>query len=84
MAEARTLEDPLVRVTLVEDEGPQAPPLVEEEDQIPHLGVTSRVKRTVTSTPSAGSAETNENPKKRNLTSHYNGLQAARVDVKFL
>ena len=40
----RTLEALRVRVTLVEDEGPQPPPLVEEEHPFPHLRVSRQVK----------------------------------------
>ena len=39
-----TLDVLRVRVTQVEDEGPQPPPLVEEEHTTPHLRVSRRVK----------------------------------------
>ena len=41
--EAVIVGDPPVRVTLVEDEGPQHPPLVEEEHPTPHPRMSSRV-----------------------------------------
>ena len=43
-AGALTLEALRVRATLVEDEGRQPIPLVEEENQTPHLRVSLRVK----------------------------------------
>ena len=39
-----TLKVLRVRVTLVEDEGPQPPPLVEEEHPTPYLRVRHQVK----------------------------------------
>ena len=57
-----TLEVVRVRVTLVEDEGPEAPPLVEEKHPVP---------RTAPSTPSAdGADKNNEHAKKRRLNWH--------------
>ena len=73
-----------VRVTLVEDEGPKPPPLVEEEHPTPHLrGEQSGEKRPVPSTPSAGGPEKgSENAKRRRLNWHSKCLQAAGVEVK--
>ena len=42
-----------VRVTLVEDEGPQPPPLVEEEHPTPHLRVSRQVKNALPPPPQA-------------------------------
>ena len=50
---ALTLEVLRVRVTLVEDEVPQPPPLVEEEHPTPHLRVSRRVKNGLPPPPQA-------------------------------
>ena len=74
-----------VRVTLVEGEGPQPAPLVEDENPTPHSRVSRRVKNSLSpSTPSAGGAnKSSENAKKRRLNWHSKCLQAAGVEVKF-
>ena len=79
-----TLEVLRVRVTL-EDEGPQPPPLVEEEHPNPTpKGEPSGEKRPAPSTPSAGGADKgSENAKKRRLNWHSKCLQAAGVEVRF-
>ena len=86
MGEAVTPGDPLVRVTLVEDEGPQPLPLVEEDRlTLPPQRVSSRVRSELRppSIPSGSGAEKGENAKKRKLNWHSKCLQAAVVEVKF-
>ena len=83
--EALTLGVLRVRVTLVEHESGQPPPLVEEEHPAPHLkGEQSGDNRPVPSTLSAGGADKgSENAKKRRPNLHSKCLQAAGVEVKF-
>ena len=82
---AQTLEVLRVRVSLVEDEGPQRPPLVEEQHPTPHLRRSHRVeKQSAPSTPSFGGADnSSENAKKRHRNWHSKCLQAAGFEVKF-
>ena len=54
--EALILGDPPVRVTLVEDEGQQPPKLYEEERQILHPGVSSRLTSRLYPLPQAFAA----------------------------
>ena len=81
----QALEVLRVRVTLVEDEGPQPPPLVEQQHPTPHLRVSRRVKNGLPlSGRSAGGADkSSKNAKKRDLNRHSKCLQAAGVEVKF-
>ena len=69
----------------MEDEGPQPPPLVEDEHPNPTpKGEPSGEKRPAPSTPSAcGADKSSENAKKRSLNRHSKCLQAAGVEVKF-
>ena len=84
--EAKTHGVPKARLTatLVEDQGPQSPPLVKEEHPTPHPRVSSRVKNGLSPrASSAGGADKNDNAKKHKLNPHSNCLQAAGVEVKF-
>ena len=82
---ALTLQLLRIRVTLVEDKGPQPPPLAEGEPPTPHLRVSRWVKkRQAPSSPSAGGTDkSSENAKKRRLNWHSTCLQAAGVEVNF-
>ena len=84
--EAVTRGDPLVRITLVEDQGPQPLPLVEEPtNPAPPKGEQQGEKRaTPPSNPSARGASKGQNVKKRKLNWHSKCLQAAGVEVKFV
>ena len=79
-----TLEVLIVRVTL-EDEGPQPPPLVEEEQPTPHLRVGRPVRNGQPPPPpgAGGADKSSENAKKRRLHWHSKCLQAAGPEVKF-
>ena len=69
---------------LVDDEGPQPPPpMVDEEHLALHLRVSSWLKSRLSPPTPAHSGEKNENAKKRKLNLHYKCLQAAGLKVKF-
>ena len=83
--EGLTLEVLRVGITLVQDEGLQPPPLVEEELLIPNLRVSCRAKKGLPPrAPSAGGAhKSSQKSKKRSLNWHSKCLLAAGVEVKF-
>ena len=80
-----TLDVLRVRLTLVEDEGPQPSPTGGRgAANATPKGEPSDEKQPAPSTPSAGGAnKSSENAKKRSLNWHSDCLQAAGVGMKF-